>query len=145
MKRTFDILSFFAFPAAVLAAHVIASTILNLHIHYPNADIPFHFIGGFSIAYTATQILAYLEKAKMIARLNGVVFLVLIVSLTAAAAVFWEFAEFGADQLFHTNVQVSIANTMQDQFMGICGGVTWALIYAKKSFSVLAASQVGHR
>lgn len=132
MKRAFEIPPFFTFPAAVLAAHGIASTILNLYNHYPNADIPFHFIGGFSITYTATQILAYLEKEEMIARLNGVVFLVLIVSLTAAATVFWEFAEFGADQLLRTNVQVSIANIMQDQFMGICGGVTWALIYAKK-------------
>ncbi|HSL45637.1 MAG TPA: hypothetical protein VK897_19540 [Anaerolineales bacterium] len=31
-----------------------------------------------------------------------------------------------------TNIQVSLANTMQDQFMGILGGATWALIWFMK-------------
>ena len=45
-----------------------------------------------------------------------------MVSLTATAAVFWEFGEFTIDQMFGTNVQVSLANTMQDMAMGIFGG-----------------------
>jgi len=47
--------------------------------------------------------------------------LVLIGSLTATAAVFWEFAEFTYDRAFGTNIQVSLANTMQDMAMGIAG------------------------
>ena len=35
-------------------------------------------------------------------------------------------------QLLNTNIQISLANTMQDQFMGILGGVTWMFIYTKK-------------
>lgn len=129
MKRIIETLSFFAFPASVLFAHLIAIQIFNLYYFLPNLDMPFHFIGGFSIAYTASKILSYFEDEKIIARLNEFVFLLLLFSLTAATAAFWEFAEFGMDRLLGSNVQVSLANTMQDQFLGICGGAAWALIY----------------
>jgi len=132
MKQVSKFVSFFMFPITVLLAHLIASRILNLYIIFPNLDIPFHYIGGLSIAYTSAQILAYLEKEKISTTLNKAVFLVLIFSLTATATVFWEFAEFIGDQLLGTNIQISLANTMQDQFMGILGGVTWVFIYFKK-------------
>ena len=132
MKQTSEVISSFAFPIIVLLAHLIASTILNLYTIFPNLDIPFHFIGGLSIAYTSAQLLSYLEKEKITAALNRVVFLLLLLALTATATVFWEFAEFIGDTLLDTNIQVSLANTMQDQFLGILGGVTWAFIYYKK-------------
>jgi hypothetical protein len=99
---------------------------------FPDLDIPFHYIGGLSIAYTSVQILSYLEKEKISTKLNKVLFLVSIFSLTATATVLWEFAEFIGDQLLHTNIQISLDNTMLDQFMGILGGATWVLIYFKK-------------
>jgi hypothetical protein len=139
-QRILDILPFFAFPAAVLFAHIFGSKFLNLYALIPNMDIPVHFIGGFSIAYTATQVLSYLENRKIIEPLNRFIFLLLLVSLTATTAVLWEFAEFGLDRLLHLDIQINLANTMQDQFMGICGGATWALIYDKK---VLAHQKAG--
>ena len=132
MKQVSKSASFFVFPITVLLAHFIASKVLDLYIIFPNLDIPFHFAGGLSIAYTSAQILSYLEKEKITAKLNQVVFLVVIFSLTATATVFWEFAEFIGDQLLNTNIQISLANTMQDQLMGILGGVTWMFIYTKK-------------
>ena len=99
MKRILIYLPDLLFPACVLAAHLFASKVLNLYVLYPNVDIPFHFIGGFSIAYAAARILARLERDQFTAPLDRVVFLVLIVCLIATAAVLWEFAEFGADQL----------------------------------------------
>lgn len=96
---------------------------------FPNMDIPFHYIGGLSIACTSAQFLSYLEQEKIISRLNRVIFIVLILSLTATAAVFWEFGEFIGDRLFYTNIQVSLANTMQDQFLGVLGGMTVVVIY----------------
>jgi hypothetical protein len=60
--------------------------------------------------------------------LNRVIFLLLLFSITATATVFWEFAEFITDQILHMNIQISLANTMQDQFMGILGGLTWVYI-----------------
>lgn len=132
MKQISMFASFFVFPLTVLFAHLVASKVLNLYLLFPNLDIPFHFAGGLSIAYTSTQILSYLEKEKITAPLNQVIFLVFIFSLTATATVLWEFAEFIIDQWLHMNIQISLANTMQDQFMGILGGVTWIVIYVKK-------------
>ena len=132
MKQVSKVLSFFLFPMTVLVVHLIASKVLHLYMIFPDLDIPFHYIGGLSIAYTSVQILSYLEKEKISTKLNKVLFLVLIFSLTATATVLWEFAEFIGDQLLDTNIQISLANTMQDQFMGILGGATWVLIYFKK-------------
>jgi hypothetical protein len=132
MKRILEILPFFAFPTLVLFAHLFGSKILNLYSFFPNMDVLFHFVGGTAIASTSAQILSYLEKEKIIARLNRFIFLLLLFSLTATAAVFWEFAEFGLDQLLRSNVQISLANTMQDQFLGVCGGIGWAAIYDKR-------------
>ncbi len=101
MKQVSKFASFFMFPMIVLFAHLFASQVLNLYKLFPNLDIPFHFAGGLSIAYTSAQILSYLEKEKITAALNQVVFLVLIFSLTATATVFWEFAEFIGDQLLN--------------------------------------------
>jgi len=131
MKLTLKIAPFLMFPAVVLGAHLLASKLLNLYMLYPKVDILFHFIGGFSIAWTATQILVLFQREQITRPMDGLVLLLLAVCLTTTAAVFWEFAEFGADQLFHTNVQISLANTMQDQFFGILGGVSWAVIYAR--------------
>ena|SRR5690349_21633876 len=132
MKQVLKFASFFVFPMSVLFIHLIASKPLNLYARFPNLDIPFHFAGGLSVAYTSAQILSYLEKEKITAPLHQVIFLVLVFSLTATATVFWEFAEFIWDQILNTNIQISLANTMQDQFMGILGGVAWIIIYARR-------------
>lgn len=132
MKHASKIVSFFVFPSMVLLSHLIASKVLHLYRIFPNLDIPSHYIGGLSIAYTSTQILSYLERENISITLNKVVFLILSFSLAATSTVFWEFAEFIGDRLLDTNIQISLANTMQDQFMGIMGGATWVFIYSKK-------------
>ena len=48
---------------------------------------------------------------------------ILVGSLTTSAAVVWEFAEFTLDSVAGSNVQVSLANTMQDMAMGMLGAV----------------------
>lgn len=137
MKHISKFASFLLFPTSVFLVHLIAAFILDLYRIFPNLDIPFHYMGGLAIAYAATRVLSYLEKERVIPLLNIVVFLILIFSLTITAAVFWEFAEFIGDRLLDANIQVSLANTMQDQFMGALGGVTWTFIYYKKSRAVL--------
>jgi hypothetical protein len=129
MRQISIVASFFLFPTVVFLTHLIASKLLNLYTVFPNMDIPFHYMGGFSIACTSAQILSYLERERITRGLHRVLFMVLIFSLTATATVFWEFAEFIGDRLFSTNIQVSLANTMQDQFFGILGGITIVFIY----------------
>jgi hypothetical protein len=131
MKHAAKIGSFFLFPFLVYIAHLIARDVLHLYARFPDVDMPFHYIGGLAIAYTASQILSHLESEKITLPLDRMIFLVLLLSITATTAVFWEFAEFISDQALGTQLQPSIANTMQDQFLGILGGGTWALIYFK--------------
>jgi len=131
MNKIASYLPCFLFPAGVLCVHLVASKVFHLYTLYPNVDIPFHFIGGLSIAFTASRILRRLEADKTVAPVDRAVFLLLVVCMTATAAVLWEFAEFSEDRLLGTNVQISLANTMQDQLMGLCGGIAWVLILAR--------------
>jgi len=142
MKQVSKFASFFMFPAFVLCAHLFASQVLDLYKTFPNLDIPFHFAGGLSIAYTSTRILSYLEKEKIIPALHPVVFLILIFSLTATATVFWEFAEFILDRSLNTNIQISLANTMQDQLMGILGGAVWIVLYTRNFEKITDSTRV---
>ena len=131
MKQATKIVSLLAFPILVFLAHLIAVTWLDLYRLFPKVDIPFHFIGGFSIAFATTKLMAYLESEKVTPPLNRVILLVLLLSLTATATVYWEFMEFVSDRWLHTHLQPSLANTMQDQFVGVLGGSTWVFIYMK--------------
>jgi len=132
MKHASKLLSFFGFPIIIFVLHSISLRILNLYAIFPNLDIPFHYVGGLSIAYSSALILSYLQKERLIPTLNKVIAFVLILSVTATVAVFWEFAEFLGDTFLNMNLQGSIANTMQDQFLGILGGLTWAVIYSRR-------------
>lgn len=133
MKITPKLLSLFAFPTLVLIAHFIASKGLHLYAIFPNLDVPFHFIGGLSIAYMTSQIIPYFEKEGILSNPIGrEIFALLLFSVTATATVLWEFAEFAIDQWLNTNIQLNLANTMQDQFMGILGGVVWMLLFFTK-------------
>ncbi len=133
MVRVFKLATFFQFPMVVYLVHL-AVKALGGYEMFPNIDIPFHYLGGLSIAYTCAQVLSYLESEKVTTVLPKGLFLLLLLSLTATVAVFWEFAEFLSDQFLATNLQPSIANTMQDQFLGILGGSTWALIDFKRDW-----------
>ena len=129
MKQLSKLASLFMFPIMVFLIHIIAARIFGLYTIFPNLDIPFHYIGGFSIAFTSVQILSHLEREKFTAPLNKLLSMVLVLSITATATVLWEFGEFIGDQVVGTNIQISLANTMQDQFMGILGGLTWIFIW----------------
>ena len=124
MNQAAKMVSFFVFPGIVFLAHLIAVTVLDLSTMYPNLDIPFPSMGGLSLSSPTSPILSFLASEKITAALSRLIFLMLLFSLTATTTVFWEFAEFILDQLLDTTLQPSIANTMQDQFLGILGGST---------------------
>jgi hypothetical protein len=58
--------------------------------------------------------------------------LLLAICITTTAAVFWEFNEFTRDQLFGTNIQVSLSNTMQDLAMGMVGALVFIIIRSRQ-------------
>ncbi|MCB0076081.1 MAG: hypothetical protein KDD73_01585 [Anaerolineales bacterium] len=119
------------FPLLVFALHVVISRILHLYLYWPTVDIPMHFAGGLSIAYFVSC--AFQTLPRYFAQRSRTVLLelLLIATLTTTAAVCWEFAEFAIDQLLGSNVQVSLANTMQDMAMGMLGATFIILIRSR--------------
>jgi peptidoglycan biosynthesis protein MviN/MurJ (putative lipid II flippase) len=111
-------------PIFVFTIHVFLSLGLHIYILLPWMDIPMHYLGGLSIAYSLFLLLIFLKERGIITHLDRVIELTFVFTLVATIAVFWEFSEFSMDQLLGTNVQISLQNTMQDLFMGIVGAST---------------------
>jgi len=108
------------------------SRVFNGYRLWPSTDIPMHFAGGMAIAYFISRSFRRLPR-ESVARSRVVVLeLLLIGSLTATAAVLWEFAEFAVDQVFASNVQVSLANTMRDLATGLSGGALCILVRSRR-------------
>ena len=108
-------------PLLVFSLHVLASQGLDAYRMFPPTDIPMHMAGGFAMAFFLSRVFRTLPR-DLVRRSRLVVLeLVLVGALTTSAAVVWEFAEFSIDQVLGTNIQVSLANTMQDLALGIAG------------------------
>ncbi len=120
------------FPLLVFSTHLIFSRVLHVYEIWPSVDIPMHFIGGLSIAFFISRCFQVLPRE--FDRRSRIVLLelLLIGSLTASTAVCWEFAEFTFDQLFSSNVQIGLVNTMQDMAMGILGATVIILIRSRQ-------------
>ncbi len=119
-------------PLLVLATHLFLSRVMHAYLIWPPTDIPVHFAGGLAIAFFVSRCFQALPRETI--RRSRVVLLelLLVMALTATTAVFWEFAEFTDDRLFGTNIQISLANTMQDLAMGILGAAVFAAIRARQ-------------
>lgn len=120
-------------PSAILVLHAIA-TILGWYETYYWFDTPMHFLGGISIGVASFYLLglAGLESKKFHPKLMQIL---LIISITALAAVAWEVLEFNLDFVLKTNMQPGMADTMKDLCMGLLGGTLIAipLILKKKT------------
>jgi len=125
--RIRDILKICILPYVIF---VTADTLNKLYNQYdilwwPNAL--FHFLGGLSMAVSGFFILDLLKKAGWVQIKPVALEVVLIVFFVATAAVLWEFYEFLSDKYLHTFSQISVADTMKDQFMGFLGAIAFNL------------------
>lgn len=119
-------------PFTVFALHVLLGKGFHVYDIWPPIDVPMHFAGGFAFAFFVSRCFQELPRG-MVQRSRSVVLeLLLIGSLTATAAVFWEFAEFSADQMFGSNIQVSLQNTMKDLAMGVLGSMAFIAVRARQ-------------
>lgn len=119
-------------PLVVFAAHMFSDRVLNAYGLWPPFDIPMHFCGGMAMAFFISRCFQTLPRGEVQRSRRVVLELLLAGSLTATAAVFWEFAEFTIDQMSGSNIQVSLGNTMKDMAMGISGAVVFILIRARQ-------------
>ncbi len=112
-------------PVLVFSVHLVALFGFDIYEHFPNFDIPMHFIGGVAIAHFFGISYRTAASLKLLGEPSAVVFLPLILGLTSLAAVVWEFAEFIADRQFGTLTQPGLADTLLDLLMGLLGGTVW--------------------
>jgi hypothetical protein len=120
-------------PLLVVTIHgLLRNPFFDLYKIWPETDIPMHFFGGVSFAFFVSRCFQELPRGSVQRSRSVILELALIGSLTATAAVFWEFAEFTTDQLFDRNVQVSLANTIRDMALGVAGSVAFILLRAKQ-------------
>ena len=117
-------------PLTVLGMHLFLNFVVNAYDLWPPTDVPMHFAGGMAIAFIVSQLFRRLPRHAIPRSRLVVLELLLIATLTATAAVTWEFGEFTLDHVVGTNVQLSLANTMKDLAVGIAGGAAIMLIRA---------------
>lgn len=122
-------------PMLVFVTHEVIANVFDAYAWWPDIDVPMHFLGGFAIAFFISGCFQTLPRQVVPERRLAMLELLLIGSLTATAAVFWEFTEFTMDQLGGTNIQVSLVNTMKDLAMGISGAMVFIGIRASKLHS----------
>ena len=121
-------------PALVFAVHVVANNGFHAYQHFPNFDIPMHFLGGFAIAYFFSGVCWGLEREGLITLSQPWIRFVFVFSLTCMAAMFWEFAEWTADSTLGTSFQRGLDDTILDMARGVVGGAV-----------LLMAQEVGRR
>ena len=119
-------------PLLVLGTHLFLSRVVHAYTSWPPVDMPVHFAGGMAIAFMVARCFQHLPREVIRPSRVAMLELLLVLSLTASAAVFWEFAEYTDDKLFGTNVQVGLNNTMRDMAMGISGALVVAVVRARQ-------------
>jgi hypothetical protein len=114
-------------PIGVVVLHAIAGALLG---HEPYVDPVMHFLGGVAMAYFTVR--ACEVGVELVGRLTPLGQSVLAFGVTCSAAVFWELVEFGRDRILHTNVQISLSNTMRDLVLGCLGAVVYLALRATR-------------
>jgi hypothetical protein len=118
-------------PLAVFALDVVAVA-LGLYGPWPAIDIPMHFLGGIAIAFFFSRSFHALPGDSVRADRRALLELLLVGSLTATAAVSWEFLEYTLDHVLGTRFQIDNDDTMKDMAIGIAGGVVFILARARQ-------------
>ncbi len=126
-----DILKLGLFPFLIFMINYGLMLILPDAERVYQADIPLHFFGGISIAYSANHALLLAERRKLITFKNRFLKIVMIVGLVMIAAVLWEVYEFLWDQIFGTLFQPSKADTIKDLVLGMLGGIVFCSLFVR--------------
>lgn len=120
-------------PLLVFSFHIFLVRVVHIYDYYPWLDIPMHYLGGLSMAFSISMAWVSLQARQAIRKLDRIIQLVLVFTSVVTIAVSWEFAEFLLDRFLGTDLQISLPNTMQDLLMGILGAGTLVLYNTLKS------------
>jgi hypothetical protein len=119
-------------PVAVLMLH---KAVMGVG-YRRQTDCLLHFTGGLAITLFIWTLVPVIER--LIGALPTIWRFLTTFCGGCTAALFWDFAEFGSDEIFGTNIQQSLKETMFDLVSG-ASGVTAMIVI------LLIAAFKGHR
>lgn len=120
-------------PGLVFLLHLFLSSGPDYYTTYELTDELMHPLGGLAIAFAAARALEVLRERGIVPDLGPLLRPVLVFSLTATAAVFWELAEFLSDRWFGTRTLGDLPDTLFDLVLGMAGGLTFLALEALAS------------
>ncbi len=119
LSKLIKLIPCFWLPLLVLLIHLLITVPFGFYTLYGWLDIPMHFVGGASIAYSF--ILVFKRCKDEIIIKDKLVNIIILLALVGLSAIIWEFFEFFA---YST---VELYDTLFDMFMGLLGGLLIAL------------------
>ncbi len=130
LKRNYEITLPLVIDLLITIALVmhIGGGILNAYQTITYYDIITHFVSSFLVAFLAFVIIYILHVYwdGLIMDKYAMAFLVVIV--TVAMGVIWEYNEWVTDMIFGTNEQWGYADTLKDLFIDLLAGVFMAIV-----------------
>jgi hypothetical protein len=130
-------------PAGTFGLHLALAAGLDAYRAWPPLDVPMHALGGVAVAFLFATGLRLAVRQELLDPVPAPLELALVAGLTALAALGWEGLEWAADRLAGTQAQLSLADTLADQLVGVAGAVAWWLLDA--AFRARAAAPVPPR
>ncbi|MBE0429746.1 MAG: hypothetical protein IBX61_07720 [Thermoleophilia bacterium] len=115
-------------PVLVLGAHFLF--IITIYGRFPWVSDLMHLAGGFAMALFFLSAFTGRESDRIFGKMSGLTVALMAISLTTMVAVFWEFAEWTADNVFGTHTQLGLNDTMSDLLLGLTGAVAVSLLHA---------------
>ena len=117
----------YSIPLVLLIGLHIAFLLLDAY-SLPYLDSLMHLTGGIVLGLFVHALLSCLINRGWLPDPGSRFMLLLIVTLVATGAVCWEFHEWLLDTFYGTHLQWSVTDTMKDLFLGMLGGVFYAVI-----------------
>ena len=130
-------------PLAIFLVHELAAHVFDIYRLWPAIDVPFHFLGGFAIAFCAAGFLNACAARGLVCRPDPILRLFILFAAAVVAAVFWEFAEWTADRFLGTACQLGNDDTVLDLLMGSLGGLAHVLPQIPRALRPFARSEPG--
>ncbi len=112
----------FGLPAILLSFHAIALH-NNIYQSIYFFDSIMHFAGGAISAVSLTGMFVYAKDRLWIKLDDRLVLKMLVVGLVSLITIAWEVLELALDTFYGTQMQISIADTIKDQVLGVSGAI----------------------
>ncbi|MCK4614905.1 MAG: hypothetical protein KAU14_08885 [Thermoplasmata archaeon] len=119
----------FLWSTALLTHQV--GVVLSVYGKIAQWDMVTHFYTFAILSYMYFCFSRLLDRLMPPHTYHALFIITLTILATVTSGVIWEFLEFSQDQLFDTNTQPSVVDTMQDLILDILGGLTMAIILIK--------------